>query len=190
MSTSMPQPSTSKCVVPRPVMPSTTSSAFGASFLAQLRNGLDVVAHRRRSLSGLHENHLVLRLERGSHLREVEGLPVGRSHHVRLAAERLRQARPALAKFAGRQHQHLVARRGQVRHRRLHRAGAGARQQQHIVLRAHKDLELRQHLLKQGAKLRRAVVHVGRGHGKLGRRKQRRRTGRKKACLANHFFLA
>jgi hypothetical protein len=98
------------------------------------------------------------------------------------------QVRPALAKLARRQHQHPIARRGQIRDRSLHGSRAGARQQQHVILRAHKNLQLRQHLLEKGAKLRRAVVNVGRRHGKLGCGKQRSRTGCEQARLVNHDF--
>jgi hypothetical protein len=57
---------------------------------------------------------------------------------------------------------------------------------EHIVPGAHKNLELRQHLLKEGAKLSGAVVHVGRRHGKLGRREQWRRTRGIKARFTDH----
>ncbi len=59
-------------------------------------------------------------------------------------------------------------------------------EQQDVVLGADEDFELGQHLLEEGAELRRAVVHVGGGHGELGGRQQRGGAGGIKASLPDH----
>ena len=162
---------------------------LGCDFLDQLGDRFDVVADAGRGLGGLHVDGFVLRLERGADFVELEGLAVGRFDHVGRAAEGLGQIDPALAEFAGGEHQHLVAGRGEVGDRGLHGAGAGGGEQQDVVLGADKDLELGQHLLVEGAELGGAVVHVGGRHGELGGRKQRGWSGGIKARLADHGFL-
>ena len=155
----------------------------------QRGHAFHIVAGAGRGLGGLHIDGLVLGLERRLHLGQVKSFTVGLLDHIHLQAEGLGQIHPALAEFARRQHQHAVARRGQIRDRSLHRARPGAREQQHIVLRADKDLQLRQNFGEQRAELRCAMMNVGRRHGKLGSGKQGRRTGRKQAGFADHGSL-
>ena len=182
----MPQPSTSKWVVPRPVMPSTTSIASGATSLMSFGDRFNVVANGGGGFGGLHVDGAMLGLEGGADFGEVEGLAVGGGHHVGLAAEGLGEAGPALAEFAGGEDQDAVAGRGEIRNRGFHGAGAGAGEQQDVVLGADEDLELGQHLLEEGAELGGAVVHVGGGHGELGGGQQRSRAWGIKTSLANH----
>ena len=184
----MPQPSTSKWVVPRPVMPSTTSSVSGETSLISLAICFHVVAHGGGGFGGLHEDGADLGLEGLPYVREVEGLAVGRGDQLDLAAEGLGQVAPALAEFAGGQDQDAVAGRGEVRDGGFHGAGAGAGEQEHVVLRADEDLQLGEHFLEEGAEFRGAVVHVGGSHGELGGREQGGWAGSKKARFADHGF--
>ena len=158
-----------------------------AALLAkQLRHGRHAVAYAGRGFRRLHQHGAVLDAQGLAHLLDRERFPVGCRDHIHVAGVRARQRRPALPEFAGRKHQHAVAGRGDVADRGLHGAGARAGEQQHIVRSADKDLEVSKHLRKQAAKLGRAVVHIGRGHGELRRGQQRRGAGGKQACLADH----
>ncbi len=154
--------------------------------LNQLRDRFDIVANAGRGFRRLQVDCTVFRLERGANLLELESLAVRSLHHVNGTAEGLGEIDPPLTEFAGGQHKDLIARRSQVRDRGLHRPSAGGGEQKHIVLGADEDLQLGQNLLIEGAELRRAMVHVGRGHGELGCRQQRRRSGRIQTGLSEH----
>ena len=167
-------------------MPSTTSKRFGRNFADQLGDRFNIVADRGGSLSCLHVDGAMLGLEGGADGVEVEGLAVGCGDHVRLAAEGLGQACPALAEFAGSEDQDAVAGRGEIGDRGFHGAGAGTGEQEDVVLGADEDLELGEHLLEEGAELGSAVVDVGGSHGELSGRQQRRWAWRKKTGLTNH----
>jgi hypothetical protein len=98
----------------------------------------------------------------------------------------LRDRRPALAEVPGRDDQHGVARRDEIRDRGLHRAAAGAPKEQHFLLGAEDLAQAREHARVELAVIRAAVVDHGladrREH--LGRR--RRRPGRHQVALLRH----
>ena len=75
MSMSMPQLSTSKCVVPRPVMASTTNSVSVP--FSERGDGLHVVTRTGGGLGRLHVKH-ARALELRPDFAQVEGLPVRR----------------------------------------------------------------------------------------------------------------
>ena len=121
----MPQASMSRCVVPRPVMASTTRQRPREfSVFRSFGDGFDVVADAGRGLGGLHEDGAGLELEGGL------ALPRGRrsarrvADDVDVAAEGFGQGRPALAELAGGQDEHAVPGRGEVGDGGLHRSGA------------------------------------------------------------------
>ena len=125
MSTSMPHSSMSRCVVPRPVIASTTSSASEFCSLSSFATPGVQWRTAGRGFSGLHEDGAGFKTERGFHLVEREGLAIGCGDDVDFAAEGLGEGRPALAELAGREHEDAVAGRGEVRHRGFHGTGAG-----------------------------------------------------------------
>ena len=71
MRTSMPQASMSRCVVPRPVMPSTMRRASVFCGFEELGDAFDVVADAGGGLGGLHEDGAGLELEGGFDLRRA-----------------------------------------------------------------------------------------------------------------------
>jgi hypothetical protein len=85
------------------------------------------------------------------------------------------------------QHQHLVARRRQIRYRSLHHAGARRSQHQNVILRANEFFHVGQHTLKQRLEVGGAVVRGKRSHCRLRGRQKRSRSGSKKAILMQHF---
>src|SRR5690242_11979273 len=106
-----------------------------------------------------------------------------------MAAEGLGDAGPALAELAGGQNQHAVSRRGEIGDGSLHRSRAGAGENDDIVLGADEVLKLRENARVEGAEFRGPVVDVCGGHGKLGSRKERRRSRSKQASFADHAFI-
>ena len=136
----------------------------------------------------LHVDRARLHLQRCLHRIQREGLPIGNAHQVHIAVVGLRDARPAFAELTRAQNQHTIARGGDVCYRGLHDAAARTGHQDHVVLGADECPQLLQHAHVQRAKLRCAVVQVGRGHGELRSGKQRRGTGSKEARFANHVW--
>ncbi len=142
MRTSMPQPSMSRCVVPRPVMASTMSRAsltFSLRSLAMPSMSWrtpveDSVAWTKTAR--------VSSLSAALDLVEREGAAVRSFDHVDVAAEGFGEAAPALAELAGGEDEDAVAGRGEVGDGGLHGAGAAAREDDDVVLGADEVLEL------------------------------------------------
>src|SRR5271157_3660586 len=135
-----------------------------------LRDALHVMAHAGRAFGRLHEHGPHVRSQPRPDVVQRKRLAIGSAQHVRVTAKRLGQPRPALAELSRREHQHLIAWRRQIRHRRLHHACA----------------RTRQHELKQRLEVGGAVVRRERSHGRLRRRQQRRWPGSKKTVLVQH----
>ena len=182
----MPQASTSKWVVPRPVIPSTTSRAGELAALRSFGDGPNVVAGGGRGFGGLDVDGFGVGMQSGLDLFEIEGFAVGGGDQVDLAAEGLGQGDPALAEFAGGEDQDAVAGRGEVGDRGFHGAGAGAGEEQDVILGADELLQLGEDLGVEGAELGGAVVDVRSGHGELGGGEQRGGSGGEEAGFAEH----
>ena len=170
-------------------MASTTSKASLPAAAQHLRHSLHVMANAGRGFRRLHQHQLGVAAQRSLRSFQRQRLSIGSADDVRLAAKRLRQAGPAFAEFTGGQHQHAVARRGQIGDRSLHRPSAGTGQQNDIIFGADKRLELFQNALIQGAKFRSAMVQISGSHGKLRRWQQRSRAGSKETRLMEHASI-
>ena len=185
ITTSSPQPSISRGIVPSPVMASTTKIA--SVFLTMPGDGLDIMFGAGRSLRSLNENALRggLGLQRGFDAIGCNDIAIFRFQHVRVEPVSLRNFHPALAEFAGCADDHLVAGREQIGDRSIHRACAGGRETQNVVRRAVHFLQVRQCRFVDVSELFGTVVNVRRHHGVQRRWIQRGRARRKKSLLAN-----
>ena len=116
----------------------------------------------------------------------IRRLAPGVAEHVDVRAERGRHRDPALAEAAGRDHEMALARRDEVRHGRLERAGARGSEEEHVVLRPADLAQPGEHALVDREELRTAVVDHGRtDRGEhLGR--HGRRPGREQVPLRRH----
>ena len=109
---------------------------------------------------GLHDPDR-LRLLLAQARAEVVGvgrLAPGVAEHVHVRAERGRHRDPALAEAPGRDHEMPLARRDEVRHRRLERAGARGSEEEHVVLRPADLAQPGEHALVDRQELGAAVV--------------------------------
>ena len=111
----------------------------------QARDSLNIVPHAGGAFRALHEEHAVISLEFFTHLLRLYRLTVRCAYRFQLATVGLGQALPALAELSRRNHQHLVAGRGQVGHGRFHGARAGGGEHHHIVLCADERFQISQH---------------------------------------------
>src|SRR5438477_483829 len=99
-----------------------------------LTDGSNVVRRAGRAFRRLDEYAFGIRV-RGQSLCDrcgLDHLSVGGGEDHRIQAEGLAQFHPALAKFAGRAHDHAVSRREAIGNRGFHRAGARGGQHQRI----------------------------------------------------------
>ena len=182
--------STSKCVVPSPVMASTTSRASlfcvrsssaiaGTQWRAPVEVSVDCIKTARVSIrSALRTSSIEKVWPYGAETTSTsqeKARPSAVQRSPNLPAESTRMRSPG---------------RGYVGNSSFHGAGAGRGEQQHVVSGADKELQVGKHPLKELAELWRTVVHVGRGHGKLRSGQQRGRSGGKQAGLANHAGLS
>ena len=109
--------------------------------------------------------------------------PLGLEVHG-LGAVGIAQLRPALPELPGGRDDRDVARREQVRDRRLHRAGPGGGEQQHVVARLEDHLQALQHAGVDLDERGRAVVQDRLRHHLRDRRRQRRGARRHEVLLA------
>ena len=93
------------------------------------------------------------------------GVPVGRFELDHAEPIGLADGQPPLGKRAGIDHDHPVAGREGVGHRRFHGAGAGAGRGDHILLSLHKTLQSLAHLEKERVVFSGPVMDDGPGHG-------------------------
>jgi hypothetical protein len=115
--------------------------------------------------------------------RRLAPLVLDRLH---VAAVRGRQPAPALTERAGRDDDHAVAGRAEVRDRRLHRPRAGRCEHEDVALAAVHGPQPFEALAEQGPVVGATVVddRLGERSEHLGR--DRRRTGRKEVPLLGH----
>ena len=96
----------------------------GTGSLQQAGERGDIVAHAGGCFRGLHENGLHVRREQGLNLADGERLAIGFGEDDGFTVEGLGQRNPALAEFAGAQHQNLVAGAGEIADGGFHGSGA------------------------------------------------------------------
>ena len=106
----------------------------------------------------------------------MAGHPIGRE-----------QLAPALAKLAAVDVDRMLARREQVGHRRLHRAGAAGREQDHLLARAEQRAHPLARLVEHGAELGRAMMDHRTRHLEQDLGRNRRGSGREQIFFYRVF---
>jgi hypothetical protein len=168
---SIPQASTSRRVVPRPVIASTTSKSVGER-RTSFAIASDIMPCAGGTFGRLHINAADLGRQLAAHFVERKCFAIGSGHGFHGAAKRLGQRGPALAELAGGQHEHAVAGRSQVRDRGFHETGARRGQHEHVVLCADELLHVGQHAREQSAELGRAMMRAIGSHRRLRLREE------------------
>ena len=166
ITTSRPQPSMSSGMVPKPVMASIDEDGVRLArppspwraHRARRRWRFPRPARRRRARPGLAAS--------------AASTPLGRNHvavfgleHDGIQPESRRHLDPALAEFAGRADDHLVAAREQVRDGGFHRAGARGTEHQNVVGGAQHFFEVFECCAVDLAEILGPMMDVRRHHG-------------------------